>query len=85
MEINWNYPEPRPGIKGIFDRFFGPGMTRLEIFINFTENPVQIGQSPYPGIQVFWPWYDKAGNIHKFYRAHYPVLPDHSPGISPGN
>ncbi len=35
MEINWNYPEPRPGIKGIFDRFFGPGMTRLEIFINF--------------------------------------------------
>ena len=31
--INWNYPRPRPGFGGALDRFFGPGTTRAEAWI----------------------------------------------------
>jgi hypothetical protein len=31
--INWDYPQPRPGIAGSLDKFFGPGTTRAEAWI----------------------------------------------------
>ncbi|MGK7922568.1 MAG: hypothetical protein AB4080_21435 [Trichodesmium sp.] len=31
MKIDWNFPEPRSGIKGGIDKFFGPGATPVEI------------------------------------------------------
>lgn len=34
MGIDWNYPQPRSGLYGYFDRFFGPGMTTGEIIAN---------------------------------------------------
>ena len=29
--IDWNYPEPRPGLPGALDKFLGPGTTRAEL------------------------------------------------------
>lgn len=34
--INWNYPEPREGMAGSYDRLIGPGATRAEIYLQFT-------------------------------------------------
>ncbi len=31
----WNYPEPRVGWRGEFDRFMGPGATRAELVLEF--------------------------------------------------
>lgn len=31
MSIDWNYPKPRKGILGTFDKFIGPGATNTEI------------------------------------------------------
>jgi hypothetical protein len=31
--INWDYPQPRSGIAGSLDKFFGPGTTRAEAWI----------------------------------------------------
>ena len=31
--INWNYPQPRPGFTGAIDKFFGPGTTKAEGWI----------------------------------------------------
>ncbi|MCD4783940.1 MAG: hypothetical protein K8T10_08975 [Candidatus Eremiobacteraeota bacterium] len=33
MKISWNYPKPRKGLAGAFDRFVGPGATKMEIFL----------------------------------------------------
>ena len=33
MTINWNYPEPRSGLLGVWDRFVGPGATRAEVWL----------------------------------------------------
>ena len=33
VQIDWNYPQPRPGFPGTIDRFFGPGTTRAEAWI----------------------------------------------------
>lgn len=33
MKIDWNFPEPRLGIKGGIDKFCGPGATRLEMIL----------------------------------------------------
>lgn len=31
--INWKYPPPRSGFAGAFDKFFGPGTTRAEAWL----------------------------------------------------
>lgn len=31
--IDWKYPQPRPGFAGEIDKFFGPGTTRAEAWI----------------------------------------------------
>lgn len=31
--INWSYPQPRPGFTGAIDKFFGPGTTKAETWI----------------------------------------------------
>ena len=31
--IDWNYPEPRAGLAGALDKFFGPGTTRAEAWL----------------------------------------------------
>jgi hypothetical protein len=31
--INWNYPQPRAGFYGALDKFFGPGTTKAEVWI----------------------------------------------------
>ncbi|MEJ2599475.1 MAG: heparan-alpha-glucosaminide N-acetyltransferase domain-containing protein [Anaerolineales bacterium] len=31
--INWNYPQPRFGFNGAIDKFFGPGTTKAEAWI----------------------------------------------------
>jgi hypothetical protein len=31
--INWNYPQPRSGFSGAIDKFFGPGTTKAEAWI----------------------------------------------------
>lgn len=31
--INWDYPQPRAGLAGALDRFFGPGTTRAEAWL----------------------------------------------------
>ncbi|GAB4522429.1 MAG: hypothetical protein OHK0046_34940 [Anaerolineae bacterium] len=31
MQSNWMYPEPRPGLDGMLDRFIGPGASPAEI------------------------------------------------------
>lgn len=33
MEVNWIPPQPRGGLKGAWDRFAGPGMTRAEFYL----------------------------------------------------
>ncbi|MFX1534700.1 MAG: hypothetical protein ACFFDI_10800 [Promethearchaeota archaeon] len=33
MKIDWNYPEPRTGLLGSWDRFIGPGATRSEVLL----------------------------------------------------
>ncbi|MCP4149024.1 MAG: hypothetical protein GY757_14850 [bacterium] len=33
MSINWEYPLPRSGLAGAFDKFLGPGATRAEIVL----------------------------------------------------
>ncbi|MCX6349377.1 MAG: hypothetical protein NTV79_07750 [Candidatus Aureabacteria bacterium] len=33
MNIDWNYPPPRRGLKGALDRFCGPGATRAEVWL----------------------------------------------------
>jgi len=30
VNIDWNYPRPRPGFAGAIDKFFGPGTTKAE-------------------------------------------------------
>ena len=30
MSVEWDYPEPREGLAGQWDRFIGPGATRAE-------------------------------------------------------
>jgi len=32
-KIKWDYPEPRKGIMGSWDKFVGPGATRAELFL----------------------------------------------------
>lgn len=32
-KINWNYPQPRAGLAGALDRFFGPGTTPAEAWL----------------------------------------------------
>ena len=33
--MSWDYPEPRSGWRGEFDRFMGPGATRAEFMLEF--------------------------------------------------
>jgi len=33
QKITWDYPEPRKGIKGSWDKFVGPGATGAELFL----------------------------------------------------
>jgi hypothetical protein len=33
IRINWDYPQPRRGFAGALDKFFGPGTTRAEAWI----------------------------------------------------
>ena len=33
MPIIWDYPEPRSGLKGAWDKFIGPGPTRAELLM----------------------------------------------------
>ncbi len=33
MKIDWNYPPPRKGVKGLLDKFIGPGVTRSELLL----------------------------------------------------
>ncbi|MHA1385234.1 MAG: hypothetical protein ACTSR3_15900 [Candidatus Helarchaeota archaeon] len=33
VPINWEYPEPRDGIKGSWDKFIGPGATMAELWL----------------------------------------------------
>ncbi|MBJ7538717.1 hypothetical protein [Marinomonas transparens] len=33
MKTNWQYPEPRKGLLGAFDKFVGPGATSTEIIL----------------------------------------------------
>jgi len=35
MKINWDYPKPRKGLSGAFDKFVGPGATKAEIYLQF--------------------------------------------------
>jgi hypothetical protein len=36
MGINWQYPPPRGGLKGMLDKFIGPGATNAELWLQFT-------------------------------------------------
>lgn len=33
MKIEWNYPKPRGGVQGWFDKFIGPGATKQEVWL----------------------------------------------------
>ncbi|NTS76282.1 hypothetical protein HR060_05315 [Catenovulum sp. SM1970] len=35
MKIDWNYPAPRTGLNGSFDKFIGPGATKAEQIIQY--------------------------------------------------
>lgn len=36
MSIDWNFPEPREGLAGAWDKFVGPGANRIEIILALT-------------------------------------------------
>ena len=36
--IDWNPPQPRQGVAGMFDEFIGPGAAPAEIWLQFTPN-----------------------------------------------
>lgn len=38
MVSNWNYPQPRPGIAGQWDKFVGPGATRSEQILSLVPS-----------------------------------------------
>jgi len=41
-QAQWEYPEPRKGLGGLWDNFFGPGATTLEVLITLISSLVAL-------------------------------------------
>lgn len=56
MAINWNFPPPRPGFAGAWDKFVGPGATRAEMALQLVIPAIAALVAPLYASRIVEDW-----------------------------